>query len=97
ALSKEEAFVDCRETGQDKLSYLKEAIRETASELLKLKEMDDCEAFQNYGMDSVFGVQLAIRLEKKLGREIQPKWLIDFPSIQALSEYLEQTAELAEV
>ena len=79
---------DCLDTQQDPLSYLKATIKAVASELLKLNEMDDREAFQNYGMDSVFGVQLAIRLEKKLGLEIQPKWLIDFPSIQALSEHL---------
>ncbi len=87
-----------QETEADKLASIKAAIRDVACELLKLKELDEREAFQNYGMDSVFGVQLAIRLEKKLGREISPMWLIDFPSIQALSRrILELFAEPVEV
>ena len=87
-----------QETEDGKLESIKAAIRDVACDLLKLKELDEREAFQNYGMDSVFGVQLAIRLEKKLGREIPPKWLIDFPSIQTLSRrILELFAEPVEV
>jgi acyl carrier protein len=77
-------------------SFIKTIIREVASDLLKVQDMDEREAFQNYGMDSVFGVQLAIRLEKRLGREIQPRWLIDFPSIRALSEHLQELEEVAD-
>ena len=78
------------------LMTIKTAIRELAADLLKLREMDEHEAFQNYGMDSVFGVQLAIRLEKRLDLDIPPKWLIDFPTIQTLAEHLlaEQTSAI---
>ncbi len=74
--------------GQERTELFKALIREVACELLSLKEMQEDESFQNYGLDSVFGVQLAIRLEKKLNLEIQPQWLIDYPNLRELAAHV---------
>jgi len=57
-------------------------------EVLKLPGVDRAAPLQDYGLDSISGMILATRLEKALGREVQPRWLIDHPSIAALERHL---------
>ncbi len=66
-------------------------ITATVMELLKLKELDPSQPFQNYGLDSISATMLAMRLEKKLGRDIAPRLLIDYPSVEALSRHLAES------
>jgi polyketide synthase PksN len=63
-------------------------IREIVSEVLQIDEVDMEESFQNYGVDSIVAMQLTTRLEKKLKQEIQPQWLLEFPTVKALSTHL---------
>ncbi|MCX7366161.1 MAG: beta-ketoacyl synthase N-terminal-like domain-containing protein [Alphaproteobacteria bacterium] len=60
----------------------------TVRDVLKLKSVDPAKPFQDYGLDSISATVLATRLEKKLKREVQPKWLIDFPTVDALVRFL---------
>ena len=39
-------------------------------------------SFQQYGLDSISGMQLVSRLEKTLGMEVPPRWLIDYSTIE---------------
>jgi acyl carrier protein len=57
-------------------------------EVLKLKDIASDQPFQDYGLDSISAMVLATRLEKKLKRQVQPQWLIDFSTVESLSEYL---------
>jgi acyl transferase domain-containing protein/enoyl-CoA hydratase/carnithine racemase/acyl carrier protein/SAM-dependent methyltransferase len=63
-------------------------IATAVKEVLKLKSLDPAQPFQNYGLDSISATILATRLEKRLAREIPPQWLIEFPSVEALSHHL---------
>jgi polyketide synthase PksN len=47
------------------------------------------EPFQNYGLDSITGMQLAVALEKSLGLEILPKWLVEYPTVDSLAKKLQ--------
>ena len=57
-------------------------------EVLKLKSLDSGQPFQNYGLDSISATILATRLEKRLQREMSPRWLIEFPTVETLSRHL---------
>jgi polyketide synthase PksN len=46
--------------------------------------------FQNYGLDSVTGMQLALALEKSAGREILPRWLLEYPTVESLTRKLQE-------
>jgi acyl transferase domain-containing protein/acyl carrier protein/NAD(P)-dependent dehydrogenase (short-subunit alcohol dehydrogenase family)/1,4-dihydroxy-2-naphthoyl-CoA synthase/SAM-dependent methyltransferase len=65
-----------------------DVIAATVREVLKLKTIDPAQPFQNYGLDSISAMVLATRLEKKLGREILPQWLIESPTVEKLAHYL---------
>ncbi len=67
---------------------LEQTISHTVMEVLKLKQFDPTQPFQNYGLDSISAMVLATRLEKKLQRTVQPQWLIDYATVQTLSDYL---------
>jgi acyl carrier protein/NADP-dependent 3-hydroxy acid dehydrogenase YdfG len=69
-------------------SSLKIQVREILTDLFKIKNVDDEQTFQNYGMDSVSAVRMATRLEATLSMEIKPQWFIDYPSVASLSEHL---------
>ncbi|HEX9924567.1 MAG TPA: SDR family NAD(P)-dependent oxidoreductase, partial [Anaerolineae bacterium] len=64
----------------------------TLQKILKLEEEDinPQESFQTYGLDSITGMQLAMALEKSSGLEILPKWLIEYPNVEALSGKLQE-------
>ncbi|MEH1972440.1 MAG: SDR family NAD(P)-dependent oxidoreductase [Nostoc sp.] len=67
-----------------------DVIREVATQVLKLKEIDDNRKFQDYGLDSISATQLAIRLEKRLQQEVPPQWLLDFPTVKLLTDCLQR-------
>jgi acyl carrier protein/NAD(P)-dependent dehydrogenase (short-subunit alcohol dehydrogenase family) len=67
-------------------------IREVAIQILKLKGIDDNKKFQDYGLDSISATQLAIRLEQRLQQEVQPLWLLDFPTVRLLADCLQRQA-----
>ena len=67
---------------------ISQIIRETFAEALKLKTIDENQPFQSYSLDSISGMQVAVRLEKKLDQQIQPGWFIDFSMVQTLSRHL---------
>ncbi|MEX2631027.1 MAG: SDR family NAD(P)-dependent oxidoreductase [Tistlia sp.] len=63
-------------------------IAETVREVLKLKTLDPAQPFQSYGLDSISAMVLSTRLEKRLGRELPPQWLIEHPTVERLSRHL---------
>jgi acyl carrier protein len=63
-------------------------IASAVKEVLKLKSLDSGQPFQSYGLDSISATILAARLEKRLQREMSPKWLIEFPTVETLSRHL---------
>lgn len=60
------------------------------SEQLKIaaSEIDIQEPLARYGLDSMTAVTLSGELETWLGRSVSPTIVYDYPSIQALSQYL---------
>ncbi len=75
------------ETGEPREEAAK-IIRAALAEILHLTEIDDERSFMDYGLDSIAGMQLAVRLERRLKREVQPQSLVGFPTVAALSNYL---------
>ncbi len=67
---------------------LSSIIRTLVSEILELASIEDDHTFQNYGLDSISGMQLAVRLEKRLKREVPPQCLVNHPTVSALTAYL---------
>ncbi|MEK8016255.1 MAG: SDR family NAD(P)-dependent oxidoreductase [Candidatus Parabeggiatoa sp.] len=60
------------------------------SQQLKIapSEIDIREPLAGYGLDSVTAVRLSGELETRLGRQLSPTLIYDYPSIQALAQYL---------
>ncbi len=63
------------------------------SELLEVNpaELDTSVPFDHYGLDSAAAVGLTGELEDWLGQELEPILLYDYPTIDALSEYLSES------
>jgi acyl carrier protein len=70
------------------IAEVAKVIRSALAELLQLTEIDDERSFMNYGLDSIAGMQLAVRLEKRLKREVTPQALLGYPTVAALSQHL---------
>jgi aryl carrier-like protein len=51
-------------------------------------ELDWDYPLQNYGLDSIIAMQLATTLEKNLKSPVQPRWLIEYPTLNLLMEKL---------
>ena len=51
-------------------------------------ELDWSHPLQDYGLDSIIAMQLATTLEKHLKRPVQPRWLIEHPTLNLLMEKL---------
>jgi polyketide synthase PksN len=66
-------------------------IRELLADILKLTDVDDNQTFQNYGLDSITAMMLTTRLERALRREVPARLLVDFQTVQELSDYLVTT------
>ncbi|CAM2011288.1 amino acid adenylation domain-containing protein [Acanthopleuribacter pedis] len=64
------------------------AIRDALVAVLEIEDVSDTHSFPDYGLDSISGMRLTVMLEKKLAREIDAQWLIDFPTIRSLSQHL---------
>nr|UQK84963.1 hypothetical protein [Archangium gephyra] len=67
---------------------LKSLVMTELAKVLKIdrSSIDENESFQDYGLDSITGTQLATRMEKVVGIEISPAWLIEFSTIEALAK-----------
>jgi acyl-CoA synthetase (AMP-forming)/AMP-acid ligase II/acyl carrier protein len=55
-----------------------------------IEEIDLCEPFSHYGLDSSIAVSLADELSNWLGRELDPTLFWEYPSIEALAQHLGQ-------
>jgi acyl carrier protein len=69
---------------------LVDSIREVLTSVLELTELDNDEHFENYGLDSISGTQVSMRLEKRFNHEIKPEWLVQYPTVKSLSDYLKK-------
>mgnify|MGYP001582838668 FL=1 len=58
------------------------------ADILELRSVSPDEPFQNYGLDSIVAMKLVTRLERQLQLTIEPRWLIDFPTVSALATHL---------
>jgi acyl carrier protein len=59
---------------------------------IPVDEIDLSEPFSHYGLDSSIAVSLADELSNWLGRELDPTLFWEYPSIEALAQYLGQTS-----
>lgn len=67
-----------------------ERVRKHLFDVLKISHVDDRRAFQDYGLDSISAMVFSNRLEKEMKRAVPPAWLIDFPTVEALTLHLER-------
>jgi acyl carrier protein len=71
-------------------------VAKLAEELgLKMDEIDVHEPFVSYGLDSMTMVTLSGDLEEWLGLRLAPTLAWDYPTIEALAQYLAREAEIA--
>jgi acyl carrier protein len=70
------------------LEDITQTIRQHLCDVLKLNDIENEGAFQQYGLSSITGMQLAVRLEKAMKMPVKPQWLITYPSVQTLADYL---------
>nr|WP_314464369.1 SDR family NAD(P)-dependent oxidoreductase [uncultured Clostridium sp.] len=81
----------------DTADHLKEYIRDTILDLLSLKLkverewLDAEDAFSDYGVDSIIGIQFIQKLNKSLGLELETTSLFDYSSINLLTQHIYQT------
>ncbi|WP_433589367.1 SDR family NAD(P)-dependent oxidoreductase [Candidatus Profftella armatura] len=87
-LNKKQKLEEVKDNKNSNQKYFEKIISKTMIKVLKLKEIDFTETFQNYGLDSISAMVLSTKLEKKLKYTIKPQWLIDFNSVKKLSVYL---------
>ena len=66
---------------------ISEEILAGLEKVLKIKKIDFDwnQSFQDHGLDSISGMQLATVLEKKFNIPIQPSWLIEHSTLNALT------------
>jgi acyl carrier protein len=57
---------------------------------LQAHAIDRDQPFQEWGLDSILAVRLAGALEKEFGREVTPHWLVEHPTINALTRRLSE-------
>jgi acyl transferase domain-containing protein/tryptophanase/pimeloyl-ACP methyl ester carboxylesterase len=69
-------------------------IRTHLAEILNISPADiaDDQAFQRFGLDSIFAMDLAERLSATLGADVQASALYDYDTINALTQFLGKTA-----
>src|SRR5439155_3029664 len=63
-------------------------IRNVLASVLKLREVEDKQSFQSYGLESISAMVLSTRLGKELKLDVQPEWLIEFPTIHSLAAHI---------
>jgi acyl transferase domain-containing protein/enoyl-CoA hydratase/carnithine racemase/aryl carrier-like protein/SAM-dependent methyltransferase len=74
---------------------LQDTIAGIVCDVLKLKELDYKIPMQNYGLDSISGMILSTRLETALDLAVEPRVLINHPTIAALSAYVQKARDAA--
>ena len=87
------AVVDNSTSGQGvSLRQIKSVIEAELKSVLRLDNTTVTErgSFQQFGLDSISGMQLVSRLEKMLGMEVPPRWLIDYSTVETLSEKISE-------
>ena len=69
-----------------------ERIKNSLSNVLKISKntLDLDQPFQDYGLTSITAMQLATSLEKEFKLSIQPKWLVENPTLKELGDRLSQ-------
>ena len=67
---------------------LKTHLQDELARILKVDRalITEHENFQEYGLDSISGTQFSIALEKYVGKDIQPRWLIEHPTTVLLAK-----------
>jgi polyketide synthase PksN len=75
------------------LMEILQVIRESVIQLLQLDSLDNEKPLQDYGLDSIIAMRLSTRLHKKLKRAVSPNLFIEFPTVNGLSQYLNNTTE----
>nr|WP_013933285.1 SDR family NAD(P)-dependent oxidoreductase [Pseudoalteromonas sp. SANK 73390]CBK62733.1 tmpD [Pseudoalteromonas sp. SANK 73390] len=73
---------------QDDLRNIQQTVFDTVKQTLMIDELSVDESLQYYGMDSVSAMQISSRLSKTLGKQIEPVWLVENPTINEFSNYL---------
>ncbi len=72
-------------------------VREVLANVLKLDEVEDGQSFQNYGIESVSAMVFSTKLGKELKLDVQPQWLIEFPTVCSLSAHIKRKMKNAAV
>ena len=67
---------------------MKTHLQDELARILKVDRalITEHENFQEYGLDSISGTQFSIALEKYVGKDIQPRWLIEHPTTVLLAK-----------
>jgi acyl carrier protein len=52
------------------------------------QDIDGCQSFSEYGLDSLTGISLAGDLQEWLGISLSPTLLWEYPSVDTLAQYL---------
>ncbi|AZE83210.1 Acyl carrier protein [Pseudomonas orientalis] len=74
---------------------IEEFLLESLAELLDVSaaELATDVAFDRYGIDSASVVELTAKLQRLVGRKLDPTLLYDYPTIETLSTYLASVGE----
>ena len=87
------AEVHMAKYADNKKSSIRSIVFETIKNTLIVDDLASDEKLQHYGMDSVSAMQISSKLSNKLGLPIEPIWLLDNPTIDSFSSYLEKMLE----
>ncbi len=78
------------EVAASKADSLRDQVRALVMAVLRLDHIDDDKRLQEVGLDSISAMHFATRMEKILGCEVQPQWLLDYPTVTDLTRHLDQ-------
>ncbi|MEH1788636.1 MAG: AMP-binding protein [Nostoc sp.] len=102
----EQQFSDNKESKnglrRQKLSVTKEAIEVWLISVLAISlktsadEIDTKQPFSRYGLDSSVAISITSELADWLGHELEPTIFWEYPSIEALAQYLEAECQLSQ-
>ncbi|CAM2010014.1 amino acid adenylation domain-containing protein [Acanthopleuribacter pedis] len=67
---------------------LPHTVRSLLTEVLRLPAIEDDKPLQDYGLDSISAMHFSTRMEKIVQCEVQPQWLLDHPTVTALTRHL---------